>query len=419
MICCAIQTLLLISSAAVLAQPEHSLRSTHVHTQFTPRPAQPTHATPNHTETPQAELCKGASAGDDGYILNITSGTSSSQLDQWETFLSTPFSASRPRLRWLHIPKCGSNFEATFSLYTCIKGAFNKTTERNLIGPSYPAPLGSEQCPFGVKFSGHRPIKNDEIPNVAGMLRHPRSRVASHCRAQLHDHKEKLKHGSVEHSAVYTRCLESNINGRSAVMARQIGGVSCGGAMGCNSDVKLKNLRPSDGIVEAALDRLRGGAVRFVGITEDWDASIHLFHRQMIPQVPVFESELEQQHKSVEGTTKELDLVRQELSYRKLSGNLTSKIIEDPDFIVFAFARQTFCDNFLKHLPGAKRPAVCRCSLPIIAGAPKEKQLAAARLLLETWAPRRAKSMIYEDLVSLVAGGPVLTHSKAALVDMY
>merc|ERR1712196_223432 len=84
----------------------------------------------------EAAICRAASAQVRTRQPKLTQHTNTSQHDQWQTFLSATASTfvGKPAMRWLHIPKCGSSFFHTYSLYAC---NIEWHRQSHLVGPSY------------------------------------------------------------------------------------------------------------------------------------------------------------------------------------------------------------------------------------------------------------------------------------------
>lgn len=356
------------------------------------------------------------------------------------------------------IPKCGSSFFHTYSLYAC---NIEWHRQSHLVGPSYvgdnksaggsiyPGYGPGTLCPRAVPNTfGHYVLRPEEIGGlVVAFFRHPRSRMASHCRAQVGAHHRKNGAKNPNATALYSACIQTNIEQHLSVMTRQVAGESCGGPVRCNSDVPLKKLDPSDSLLERSLDRIRSGVVTFVGLTDNWDESIHLLHRQFLPGVPVFSTELKNEHPSVARTTEDskaiTNIVQQELFFANLKGETASRLANDPDLILYAFARQQFCDNYRKEIPSPHRtspsanidvaagegfPSECLGTLGVVpairprgqvmAKAVPEGQKNAAAKLLDTWVAHRVKiPKARKALIQITSGGAVLLESSA--IDMY
>lgn len=82
--------------------------------------------------------------------------------------------------------------------------------------------------------------------------------------------------------------------------------------------------------VEKALRRLDTGFLAFVGLTDEWNPSIGLFHTLLMPLVPVFNAEYQNMHSSfieidLNQTKKaELAFARQEAAFASMDSQAQS-----------------------------------------------------------------------------------------------
>ena len=73
------------------------------------------------------------------------------------------------KVKWLHVPKCGSAFWLVVGRYAC--------------GAEGNAATGLDgACPLRWKTAGHEPLNPQYWGHAVGNFRHPRARMASFCR---------------------------------------------------------------------------------------------------------------------------------------------------------------------------------------------------------------------------------------------
>jgi hypothetical protein len=213
-----------------------------------------------------------------------------------------------------------------------------------------------------------------------------------------------------------------------------LAGESCGGAAACNSQVELPPIQ--NNTVKKALSRLDEGFLAFVGLTDEWNPSIGLFHSMLMPAIPVFDIEYQNMHSSLieheelnRTTAAKLAFERQEAAFAAIPIEARRVFAEDPDHIVFARAREIFCSNFKTFVadvecksksPFAAAMKTClqayvphECSrslgiLPIPLDKPFQpyQQRKAARGLLERWHVTR-ETTTGSKLALILSGGPV------------
>ena len=302
----------------------------------------------------------------------------------WAAYLEASKTlANKPPIRWLHVPKAGSSFWYSYTVYAC-EPAF--IIDHPYLGQGDPR----NHCPRArlPLLVGHKPIEKKDLGVTVGMFRHPRSRMASHCRVEAtraEAMRAKERGGAstgdviLEATKEYIDCVAAHsANNHLGVMTRMVAGKSCGGAVGCNSKARLEPITPN--IVVEALDRIAHGALLFAGVTDNWNDSVELFHAMILPGVPVFSVELQNMHPSTTNRNASIDLERQESSFAQMFKLAAAKgkfaaakgksgrdkhgldpegrllIEHDPDLIIYARIRQLFCANYWTHV------AAPRCS---------------------------------------------------------
>ena len=213
----------------------------------------------------------------------------------------------RPHVRWLHFPKCGTTFQLTVVRHACTeqqnpawhiaylamgqgigqhyKVARSLAHDRDKKASARSRNRGT--CCGGrilLPFLGHQPVKERELQlrgwapsDLAGgtlpagglvaMFRRPAQRLIS---AFL----DKRHTGGT--NAVERRTLPHNLSGFArhpgvaGCMTKMLTGRDCGAPVGIG-----------DAAVARAVALVRSPAFRYVGLVEEWDRSICLFHRMM------------------------------------------------------------------------------------------------------------------------------------------
>ena len=198
-----------------------------------------------------------------------------------------------------------------------------------------------------------------DIGRTVVMFRHPRTRFASHCRQKFSSTYPKAKGRIVfEHDDLYRLCIKNHLQGNHVgLMTRMVAGVSCGGPILCNS---AKYLMPSltSSMVATALDRISSRYLIYLGITDEWNPSVLLFHAMLMPEIPVYKEELKNMHTSFRGRPSRANLRFQEESFANMrEANFGSKgpwlrdrFDFDPDLLIYAKVRQLFCANYYKYV---------------------------------------------------------------------
>jgi len=96
------------------------------------------------------------------------------------------------KLRWLHVPKCGSTFEQVVSRYACDEEG---------------AATGGRLCPRWWKTLGHEPLAPEFWGHAVGTFRHPRARMASYCR------RDGVSHILLDRAGM-RQCLDTTVRNR-------------------------------------------------------------------------------------------------------------------------------------------------------------------------------------------------------------
>lgn len=192
----------------------------------------------------------------------------------------------QPRaLRWLHIPKTGSAFINTLARYGCPElRPTNQTFEMAVNFSRWRAEEPRVSCSGLMSpWSGHAPANPHELDSLAAMFRRPSQRLLSgfhHTEQGVADamvapgmpkaERDKLRLAAAGLPSAYARWP-----GIASCATKMLRGRPCAG-----------RFAPTD--ADAALAAL---AVRqrlaFVGLEERWAESICVFHRTLLPTVPV------------------------------------------------------------------------------------------------------------------------------------
>lgn len=201
--------------------------------------------------------------------------------------------SDRKTIRWLHIPKTGTSFANIVWHYGCpdiprnASVANYKTHFEGALDNAYPI---QENCPYLVDHTPatHKPIGEKEWEDHHGsfvsMFREPTSRIESafnyhkHCIQdcnpenddmwkcpRIRDHRNDRACKSVKSAKCLTQyALAEPAQG---CQTKMIYGIPCTGAMAMDP-VKRK----------LAAQRVKNGFA-FVGLVEEWELSLCLFHR--------------------------------------------------------------------------------------------------------------------------------------------
>ena len=170
------------------------------------------------------------------------------------------------KIRWMHIPKCGSTFEKAVRRYACDDSA-------------------AASCPRMWPQTGHEPLAREQYGFVVGNFRHPRARMASFCRRHAH-HELQSKEGML-------RCLADTLRHKHyGIVVRLLTGHRLPNVGNDNSPISQPSTAAQMAMLREALRVLRHGFA-FVGLTEAWQASLQLFHERFLPGVGVERTEIE------------------------------------------------------------------------------------------------------------------------------
>ena len=209
---------------------------------------------------------------------------------------------TRVPVRWLHFPKCGATLGVSVLSYACLGTmptwhTVGMALRGGRVDVRMAHAIGARHANHGSRcggrlllpFDGHRPvsdrIQSDGPSNqfawalpkttlrdthgLIAFFRRPAQRLISAYLDNLHawglksSERARLKH-RVRSIAAFARHP-----GIAGCMAKMLAGFQCA------ARVDL----PTSSIVKAALAVLRSSRFLFVGLTEEWDASICLLHR--------------------------------------------------------------------------------------------------------------------------------------------
>ena len=174
-----------------------------------------------------------------------------------------------------------------------------------------------------------------------------------------------------EHSAAFLGCARSTVaNGHLGVMTHMLIGEDVPNKIG-----PLASLTPAN-VSDALRVVLHGFAV--IGLLEEWDASLRLFHATLMPAVPIAESERLNVHPSNASVESSPEVPRRpcEASRHYDEGRsvfdrrLADALTLDPDQIVYAEARRVFCRSYAQRVLGCDGDACDSAQLPLSCRAP-------------------------------------------------
>jgi hypothetical protein len=191
---------------------------------------------------------------------------------------------------YIHVPKCGSSFATALAHLACGDKIEEDMTVREPGNPPIGTETWNSKCGDGsfTRFdSGHVPLpktmSDDELSKVVMMVRSPKSRMSSAYIHNLHDCGPlQRKYDMLENAppklaldgkietdilAEYATCVHS-------CTVNMIIGHGCEYEKNKAIEVPSKEQQALD--VQTALERLR--KFGFVGLTDQWDLSICLWH---------------------------------------------------------------------------------------------------------------------------------------------
>jgi len=189
---------------------------------------------------------------------------------------------------WLHIPKCGTSFLNTLYHYACpgIPPSASVGTETDPehqeldLSVKYPMDESWDKiCTIRFEMTniyvrGHDPIRKDtKLENVFAMFREPFDRLVSGFNYNMHmDGKSKTQRDLIWQAVKgYSREVQFQMY------------YTFGNLLGCQTKMVVGHRCASEYLLtKADLQKAKNRVekMRFIGITNQWDRSICLFHKQ-------------------------------------------------------------------------------------------------------------------------------------------
>lgn len=339
-------------------------------------------------------------------------------------------------IRWLHIPKTGSTLIVSAGRFGCevevwqqllhgrlsegvfdflrhvrqSKYASKCPAQRRSVGHSPPFLCAlAPACPRLAPEIFHQGVYPQQLGALVGMFRHPRDRIRSFCRAtgggalQTATAHEKLawhnRSTDPEDDPRFLGCIKDHLMHQAyGLTVRQLtdaAGVRnsvWSGGQRMHAGKQWPDLsRAGDTLVPAAAGGDKGAtslvssalhrvirAFAFVGLTDEWRASVELFHALLLPSIPIHPGELRVISKSavrVHGRPVEdqdltvdrhaswsLTSLKAAATLTAVQGNKEPRIFgaadagnlralqRDPDLLVYAAARLAFCHDYLSEV---------------------------------------------------------------------
>jgi len=202
--------------------------------------------------------------------------------------IDSPIETKPPEIVWLHIPKCGTSFLTTLYYYACpgippsaCVGTETDPEHQELdLTVKYPMDESWDRIctirfeTFNIYVRGHHPIYNDtKLENVFAMFRDPFDRLVSGFNYNRHmDGKPKAER----------QLIGKAVKGKSRELQFQMY-VKFGDLLGCQTKMVVGHRCASEYILTNAdlqKAKRRIEKMRFIGITDEWNRSICLFHKQ-------------------------------------------------------------------------------------------------------------------------------------------
>eukprot|EP00316_Scyphosphaera_apsteinii_P001709 CAMPEP_0119304130 /NCGR_PEP_ID=MMETSP1333-20130426/5428_1 /TAXON_ID=418940 /ORGANISM="Scyphosphaera apsteinii, Strain RCC1455" /LENGTH=293 /DNA_ID=CAMNT_0007306957 /DNA_START=379 /DNA_END=1260 /DNA_ORIENTATION=- len=185
---------------------------------------------------------------------------------------------------------CGNEVPAWHLVYMAMVGDQIDVRMAHSIGARHSTSGSRCQGRLLLPFAGHYPVFAREVRpsplgsilnrqlshgGIAAMFRHPAQRLISAFLDNWHawgisKHANRAQMKKI----APTVDLWARHDGVASCMTKMLAGLDCGGKLDSDADSKRA-------LLKRALHTLRSPAFAFVGLVEEWDASICLFHRMM------------------------------------------------------------------------------------------------------------------------------------------
>ena len=193
---------------------------------------------------------------------------------------------ARTPIRWLHIPKCGATLAVSVLSYACS----NSLPDWHIAGMAIKGgridvrmahALDARRARSGARcdgrlllpFAGHEPVSARDLSRggLVAFFRRPAQRLISAYLDNRHAWGLRASERSSLKSAAPTIAAFARYPGIAGCATKMLAGFDCA------ANVSLR-----DGtVLQRALTRLRSNAFAFIGIVEEWEASVCLLHRTL------------------------------------------------------------------------------------------------------------------------------------------
>lgn len=257
----------------------------------------------------------------------------------------------RQALRWLHFPKCGSTLAISILAYACPEQvpawhAAGMALRGGRVDVRMAHALRARSAARGVRcggrlrlpFDGHRPVSLRDKSGLVAMFRRPAQRLISayldnyHAWGLPREHRMHLK------ARAPTIAAFARYPGIAGCMTKMLAGHQCA------EPVDLTDGR----ILRAALAVLQSSRFAFIGLAEEWSASICLLHR-MLPGLsqPIL-AEFRHLGHSV-NSHRDIDWLPNAAADGEYNESVLAGFVDEADEQVYAEAARIFRRNLGRH----------------------------------------------------------------------
>ena len=254
-------------------------------------------------------------------------------------------------LRWLHFPKCGATFAVSILSYTCSEHLpawhiAGMALRGGQIDVRMARALRARHRYHGSRcsgrlllpFHGHSPVPSMRRagygPELVAMFRKPAQRLISAFLDNYHAWGLPPKVRLSLKGRAPTIAAFARFPGIAGCMAKMLAGHQCA------AQVELRDGK----VLRQALATLRSPRVAFVGLVEEWEASVCLFHKMLPGNTRPLAAEFRQLGHSV-NSRRALRWLPPSSAPGQYNESVLEGFIDEADEAVYAEARRIFRRN--------------------------------------------------------------------------